>query len=102
MGLSTNLIEEFYNTVGKEHDLTLEECKLVCTSPFKLVKEVLSRGLLKDIRLQYFGVFEVVPARVKYSLARLKESYSKGTISEKRFTERREILESYAESESNT
>ena len=93
MGL--NLIEEFYQEEGHKHSITLEECKLICSSPFKLVKEVFTRGLLKNIRLQYFAVFEIVPGRVKYSLKNLEESYAKGNISEERYNKRKLILSNY-------
>lgn len=61
----SNLIEEFYNVEGKNYNVSLEECKLICNAPFKFVKEILGRGILKNIRLQYFGVFEVSSSRVK-------------------------------------
>jgi hypothetical protein len=91
----SNLIEEFYNIEGKNYNISLEECKLICNSPFKFVKEIFSRGMLKNIRLQYFGVFEVSSSRVKYSSKTLEESYTKGLISEKRYKERKEILDKY-------
>ena len=89
------VIEQFYQEEGYKFGISLEECKLICTAPFKLVKEVMSRGLLRDIRLQYFGVFEVSGSRVKYNLKSLEESYSNGTISEERYNKRKEILTSY-------
>ena len=91
----SNLIEEFYNVEGKNYNVSLEECKLICNAPFKFVKEILGRGILKNIRLQYFGVFEVSSSRVKYSRKTLEENYSKGLISEKRYKERKEILDGY-------
>ena len=91
----STLIEEFYNVEGKNYNVSLEECKLICNAPFKFVKEILGRGILKNIRLQYFGVFEVSSSRVKYSRKTLEENYNKGLISEKRYKERKEILENY-------
>lgn len=89
------VIEQFYQEEGYKFGISLEECKLICTAPFKLIKEVMSRGLLRDIRLQYFGVFEVSGSRVKYNLKSLEESYKNGTISEERYNKRKEILTSY-------
>lgn len=93
-----DLIEEFYKEEGYKYDISIEECKLVCSAPFKIIKEVLSRGLLKNIRLQYFATFEVSSSRVKYNLKSLEESYSNGNISEERYNKRKEILSSYGNS----
>lgn len=95
---SKDLLEEFYKEEGHKFDITLEECSLICSSPFKLTKEVLSRGLLKNIRLQYLGVFEVMAGRVQYSLKSLEKNYSESKISEKRYKERKEVLSNYEES----
>ena len=90
------LIEEFYEeNKHKYSDIPLSEFTSICNSPFKFIREVINRGLLKNIRLQYFGVFEVMPSRVKYSLQSLENNYTKGVISEKRYKERKEILSSY-------
>ena len=89
------LVENFYNIEGKKYNITLEECNLICTAPFRFIKEVLNRGLLKNIRLQYFGIFKVSSSRVKHTLKSLEESYQKDLISEKRYEERKEILKNY-------
>lgn len=90
------LIEEFYEeNKHKYSDIPLSEFTSICNSPFKFIREVINRGLLKNIRLQYFGVFEVMPSRVKYSLQSLENNYAKGVVSEKRYKERKEILSSY-------
>lgn len=90
------LIEEFYEeNKHKYSDIPLNEFTSICNSPFKFIREVINRGLLKNIRLQYFGVFEVMPFRVKYSLQSLENNYTKGVVSEKRYKERKEILSNY-------
>ena len=91
-----NIIEEFYNKEKHLYpDLSLNEFKLICNSPFKFTKEVINRGTLKNVRLQYFGVFEVMPARVKYSLKTLEENYNTGKITSERYNRRKEILGNY-------
>lgn len=90
-----DLIEEFYNVEGKNYDISLEECNLICGSPFKFIKEILNRGLLKSIRLQYFGVFEISQNKIKYSKKNLEEGYNKGTILESRYLKRKEVLDRY-------
>lgn len=91
-----DLVEEFYEEIKNTYpDLSLTEFKLICNSPFKFTKEVINRGTLKNVRLQYFGVFEVMPSRVKYSLQKLEENYKEKKISEERYNKRKEILENY-------
>ena len=92
----SRLIEEFYEEQKLVYpDITIAEFNIICNSPFKFVKYIINKGILKNIRLQYFGVFEVIPSRVKYSLKTLEENFKKGTISEKRYTDRKEVLERY-------
>ena len=90
------LIEEFYEeNKHKYSDIPLNEFKLICSSPFMLIKEVMNRGILKDIRLKYLGVFKVVPARVKHSLINLESNYKEGKISKDRYEKRKKILGKY-------
>lgn len=92
----TDLIEEFYEENKHIYpDLSISEFRLICNSPFSFVKQVINRGVLKNIRFQYFGVFEVMPSRVKYSLKTLEENYKSKKITEERYNKRKEILERY-------
>ena len=94
-----DLVEEFYEEIKNTYpDISLNEFRIICNSPFKFTKEVINRGILKNIRLQYFGVFEVMPSRVKYSLKTLENNYKTGKITEERYNKRKEILGNYEES----
>ena len=91
-----DLIEEFYEENKHIYpDLSISEFRLICNSPFKFTKEVINRGTLRNIRFQYFGVFEVMPSRVKYSLKTLENNYKTGKITEERYNKRKEILSTY-------
>ena len=91
-----DLIEEFYEEVKHIYpDLSIDEFKIICNSPFSFAKQVINRGILKNIRFQYFGVFEVMPSRVKYSLKTLEENFKANKISKERYNKRKEILERY-------
>ena len=91
-----DLVEEFYEEIKNTYpDISLNEFRIICNSPFKFIKEVINRGVLKNVRLQYFGVFEVMPSRVKYSLKTLENNYKTGKITEERYNKRKEILENY-------
>ena len=92
----TDLIEEFYEENKHIYpDLSISEFRIICNSPFKFTKEVINRGTLRNIRFQYFGVFEVMSSRVKYSLKTLEENYKSKKITEERYNKRKEILERY-------
>ena len=94
-----DLVEEFYEEIKNTYpDISLNEFRIICNSPFKFTKEVINRGILKNIRLQYFGVFEVMPSRVKYSLKTLENNYKTGKITEERYNKRKEILKAYEKS----
>ena len=95
----TDLIEEFYEEVKHIYpDLSIDEFRIICNSPFSFAKQIINRGTLKDIRFQYFGVFEVMSSRVKYSLKTLEENYKSKKITEDRYNKRKEILEAYEKS----
>ena len=91
-----DLIEEFYEENKHTYpDLSIDEFMIICNSPFSFAKQVINRGILKNIRFQYFGVFEVMPSRVKYSLKTLEENFKANKITEERYNKRKEILERY-------
>ena len=92
----TDLIEEFYEEVKHIYpDLSIDEFKIICNSPFSFAKQVINRGILKNIRFQYFGVFEVMSSRVKYSLKTLEANFKANKITEDRYNKRKKILENY-------
>ena len=95
----TDLIGEFYEETKHLYpNLSINEYRIICNSPFSFVKQVINRGTLRNIRFQYFGVFEVMPSRVKYSLKTLEENFKTNKITEDRYNKRKEILEAYEKS----
>ena len=92
----TDLIEEFYEEVKHIYpNLSINEFRIICNSPFSFAKQVINRGTLKNVRFQYFGVFEVMPSRVKYSLKTLEKNCEEGKITIERYNKRKEILNTY-------
>jgi len=73
-------------------DIPKEELQLICSSPFRFLKDNISNGVLKNVRFKYLGVFEVNKPMVKYSKKTLEDKYSKGLVTEKRYNERIKIL----------
>ena len=95
----TDLIREFYEETKHLYpNLSINKYRIICNSPFSFVKQVINRGTLRNIRFQYFGVFEVMPSRVKYSLKTLENNYKTDKITEERYNKRKEILEAYEKS----
>lgn len=93
---STNSnIEQYFEEVKGTYGISFEHFKRICLTPFIYVKHIMSLGVLKNIRLQYFGTFEVSPSRVMYSKKTLTENYEKGLISVERYNKRIKILNNY-------
>lgn len=90
---SSKIIEDYYNEIKNEYDISYEEFKLICTSPFKMLKESLNKHEFVDFRFKYLGTFTVSKNRIKYSLKSLDKKLSKGTISNKMYEERKKQLE---------
>ena len=90
-------VEQYWEEVKDQYDISFDEFKEVCKTPFKFVKEIISSGVLKNIRLKYFGVFEVSKSRVTFSKKTLEKNYSRGVISEEKYSKKLKTLNSYAE-----
>lgn len=89
-------ITEYYEEVSSDYPgIGFEHFKIICSNPFKYVKERMASGLLKNIRLQYFGTFEVSPSRVKFSKKALTKNYERGVITEEKYFTRMNTLENY-------
>lgn len=89
-------ISNFYDKYIKDvYNITEEQCKDICSSPFRMLKEVISSGSMVDVRLQYFGLFKVNSGRVKYSLKNLEKKYQEERISKEKYIERKNILTKY-------
>lgn len=88
--------KEYLNKTNSEYaNIPQEELDKICKSTFSLVKESIRRGDFIPIRLQYFGIFEPMPKRIKYSKANLIKKFDNGLISKEKFENRLEILNKY-------
>lgn len=93
--LFSNIVEEYWEEVKDEHSISFEEFKKVCRNIFIFIKQTISSGVGKNIRVKYLGVFEVSKSRVKYCKKALKDNLEKGAISEEWFNKRMKILSNY-------
>lgn len=88
-------VEEYYEIVKDQYDIDLNHFKLICTAPFKLLKEVMSKGFLKNIRFQYFGTFEVSKGRVEFYSKNLKKAYEQGYLTKEKYEEKLKMYQDY-------
>jgi len=95
---ASSYIEEYWEGVKDQYDISFEEFKKICLHPFKFIKECMASGELKNIRMKYLGVFQVSGSRVKYSKKSLDANFEKGVISAERYFRRLQILNNYEES----
>jgi adenylate kinase family enzyme len=56
-----DIIEEYFETIKDKYS-DFEKVNITCRYPFKFVKEKITEGKFKDIRLKYFGTFKVYPS----------------------------------------
>lgn len=74
--LTEDLLTEFYlKTNHKFPDITFEEAKNICYSPFKCFKQEMESGELSEVRFKYIGTFKVYPKRAEKMLIKLKENF---------------------------
>lgn len=64
----SKLIEDYYLMIKEKEGISFEECKKICTAPFLMTKEVMSKNIFVSIRLKYFGIFQISNARIKNHL----------------------------------
>lgn len=94
--MSTNaLIKAFYEENKSSLGMSESEVIALCSSPFKLVKEVISSGSLKDIRLKYFGIFKTTQTKVDYAKKKWGERLEKNLATEEEYKEVMLKLNSY-------
>ena len=87
-----DFIEDSYEKSEYKDLVSLEEYKLICRAPFKLVRESIQRGDMENIILQYFGSFKPSKSKMNFQLKALEEKFQKGHISESYYLKRKKIL----------
>lgn len=90
-------ILEFYEEIKQEFDLPLEVIKDICYSPFSLVRETIKNNTLKNVRLPYFGVFNVSEFFVKKKEEINEARYKEGKITDKLYKERKDMYNNFNE-----
>ena len=93
---SRDLIEEYYNTIKDKYpDLTPEDCKEICSAPWKFLKQEIESGELPEIRFKYFGSFQVYKGRAENMLYNLKVKFDNQKITEDYYMKYKVMIENY-------
>jgi len=96
------LIEEFYNKKREEYpNLSLEQMKDICFSPWKFLKDEMESGELPTVRLKYFGTFQVYKGRAEFMLRNLKERFEENKVTKKQYLKLTNMLKKFLKSKQN-
>ncbi len=99
MGENLKVLEEFYEfykgQAGEDFQMDLGEFSRICRTPFRFLKKEMTDGTLDPYRLQYLGTFTIPESRIKFSHSTLDKKLSEGLISERRYKERKQLLNRY-------
>lgn len=91
-----DLIEEFFlKERSKYPNLTLEDFREICTSPWRMLRKEMEAGNLTSVRLKYFGIFQVLPGRAKHLLNRNKKNLEKGIINQQQHDKFEKMLKKH-------
>ncbi len=88
----SSIVNSYWEKVKGNYDIEEKEFSNVCMNVFTFIRESISTGKGKNIRIKYLGVFEVSKSRVKYSKLALAENLEKGVITQEHFNKRMEVL----------
>lgn len=95
-----HIVREYYEQVKHLYpELEFKEFAEICYVPWQYTKHNMISGELPTIRLKFFGLFSVLPGKVKYELIKIKEELEKGYLPEKRYKEIKEMLIRYTKNE---
>ena len=69
------MIKEFYEQVKEQYpQLSFEDIEIICSAPFKYLKNIFDNGSLDTVKLKRLGMFKPHPTRVKTQYKNLLKS----------------------------
>lgn len=93
---SQDLLHQYYLKVRDKYpDLSFDQFKLCCITPFEFVKQQMSSGNLPSIRIKNLGIFTVSRKRAQMILFRMEKQYAAGNLSEEIYTSKKAMIEKY-------
>lgn len=96
---NTDLVEEYFFKVKEDNpDLSLENIRDIVSTPYEMLKEDMSKGILSTIRLKYLGTFLVYPERAKAMLKHLTQRFKFHKIDKNEYFETKKAIEEHIQS----
>lgn len=75
------LIDEFYVRIQEQYPhLSQEQVRDIVFGPWRYLKQGMESGDLPEMRMKYFGVFQVYKGRAVNMLASLEERFKEGQV----------------------
>lgn len=91
-----DILKEFFEELEEEYpDLTIEQVKEICHTPWRFLKKEMESGELPEVRFKYFGTFQVYTGRAKMMLKNMKVRFQKQQIDPKQYFKHKEMLEKF-------
>lgn len=90
------LIQKFYNQEKEKYPgLTFEQFYDICSGPWRFLKREMESGELPEVRLKYFGTFQVYEGRAKNMLHSIENRFKFHKIAPKQYFKLKEMLSNY-------
>lgn len=98
---SKDLFDAFYQLYGGKYPhLSKEQMKEAIYTPWQVLHETIANGSLDSFRMKYIGMFRVYKGNAKKGLAKAKDYYEKGIITEEKYLEVKRNVENFLKDES--
>ena len=93
-----DVVERFYEgnkDFFLRRNLSIQQVYTIVTSPFAYLKQNLKNNRIYVQRHQYLGTFYTTVKRAKDALKDVEKKYNKGSISEQKYLEVKEMIEEF-------
>ena len=92
------ILKEFYEEIKNKHNISIEELKKICDTPWKYLKNKIESGDLTSVRFKFFGVFLIKEKRLQMLLANLDKQLKNKSITLEEYNYYKNILSKKDES----
>lgn len=97
-----DVLIEFYKTVQDIYpNLSQSEIKEIYSAPYQYARSVIEGDEIKEIRMRYFGTFQVYPGKAELVLHQIKKRGITNSIPQEQYDRQVSLLESYIEKLNN-